>query len=123
MGEHRHTARFANPSYGFHRPRQFALDEGRPAVGQVPVKGFLCRRDEFFLHQHTGDVGTSDGFRTGQRADLLIGDGDAQLIQALDNLGVSGVAAIPQAHQALRQQRIGPVQKITEDMKFTLPLS
>ena len=120
VGQHRHTAGFTNPSHGFGRLGEFTVDKGRTAVCQIPVEGFFRRRHELFLHQQTGNVWASHGFRACQGSHFFIRDGNAQLIEALDDLRIAQMAAVAQGLQALRQLRIGPLHKISEDVQFAL---
>ncbi|SLM42972.1 hypothetical protein NSND_60400 [Nitrospira sp. ND1] len=120
MRQHRYAAGLTNPSHRLGRFRQLTIDKGRAAVGQIAVEGFLGRCDEFLLHQQPGDVGAAHRFGTGQGPHFFIGNRDAQLVEALDDLRIACVAAVPQGAETLGQERIGPVQKIAEDMEFAL---
>ena len=88
MGEDRQAAGFANPPHRLDRLRQLAIDEGGTPIGQVSIEGILGRGDEFLFHQQARDVGAADGFRPGQCAHLVIGDGNAQLVEALNDFGI-----------------------------------
>ena len=91
------------------------LHVSRCAFGQVFLKGLVQVLDGPDLQHGLGDVRPAD-LSPGKGQDLVIGNGNAQLLQAKNDFRVSFAAGLLEAFQFLLEDGGGVIDKISEDM-------
>ena len=102
-------------AYGPVRGKAKFLHVSRGAFGQVMRKGLVQGLDGPDLQHGLGDVRPAD-LSPGKGQDLVVGNGNAQLLQANDDFRVPFPAGLLKTFQFLLEEGVGVIDKISEDM-------